>query len=158
MKHIQHLPAEEKYREQNHQHCHQFAETHASPRGFELPGSQVKDIQRSEAEYDRPKNAVDIAVRGTVLENRSESDCHRHLSMHSLPGGQCSAGGANIARKQRFGSEKANHKIPASHNSQMATDKRRFSEPSNLDIIVFCPPGHGYICRGIVTNGLFRVI
>lgn len=110
MKHIQHLPTEEKYRKQDHQHRHQFAETHASPRGFELPGSQVKNIQRSKAEYDRPKNAVDIAVGATRLQDRSESNRHRRLSMYSLPGWQCSGSGASKGCKQRFGSEKAHNK------------------------------------------------
>jgi len=151
MKHIQHLPAQQEDRKQNHQHRHQFAETHASPRGFEFPGSQVKNIERCKAEYDRPKNAVDIAAGGTVLENRSESNCHRYLSMHSLPGGQCSAGGANIARKQRFGSEKAHNKYPPAIIRKPRFGKPRFSEQPSLDIIVFLPvrsrlhvPGHRY--------------
>jgi hypothetical protein len=68
MEEVEHLPSQKKDRDQNHQHSHHFAEAKTTPAGLEAARSQAKNVQRSEAEHDRPQDVIDVISRSTIKE------------------------------------------------------------------------------------------
>src|SRR5580704_17230611 len=56
------LPAQQKNRNQDDEHRHEFTESKPAAVGLEAPRGQAQDVQRGEAENYSPQNVVNIGA------------------------------------------------------------------------------------------------
>lgn len=73
MEYAQQFPPQQKNREQDNKHSHQLSEGKAAAVRFEAPRGQTQDVQRGEAEYDRPQNVVDVVSAAGMTRHKHET-------------------------------------------------------------------------------------
>ena len=66
---IEHLPTQQKYRDEYYHHGYQLTEGQTAARGFVAAGGETKNIQGGKTEDYGPEDVVDILPRPTIEQS-----------------------------------------------------------------------------------------
>jgi len=79
MKHSQQLPTQQEDRQQNDHHRQQLSERETATIRFKSPRRKTENIQRSEPEDDRPKNAINAVASTGMARSKYKAGRDRGL-------------------------------------------------------------------------------